>query len=479
MQPLPCAVRFAVLSASESDIAGMVAPPRSPLLDTCNICCCGLIENPALLSTIGIHEFQLTSDVLVRVLEQEHACIILVRSFAMLVESRSVCLTCQSGRHRSAAVAAVLADWSSRLLGPTLLRQSFAMHSDGALAAALGTCADFVTTAGHCQDSGDSRTVLLNGRVTELHPTSSISEMMLKQISTNPWAYFAEIDAIPIADRPRGIDLLPDFRLDTSRARLASTWQQCCHIAASTAGSFRHMALQAGLPHQSTAACCQSWPAPAHQPPRPPAPPRPKALGPSTTHHPLPTPLQAPLHRQHMPNARPPSPSRHRSRSHSKHVVPQLRPRQPHWPVRSRTRDRRRRHSADQIAHSDEARCGNVSGALLAKHLPDADTDEVLRLLRGRYQSYTDDLSHMSRDRIEAAFCSDHAADIMTLGLVPQCLQESFMVCLGQAPAGSDRHDDLVWLIRRQWGSLTGDKRHIESPSSWFRAAFAKFKTSS
>ena len=405
---------------------------------------------------------------------------ILVRSFAMLVESRSVCLTCQSGRHRSAAVAAVLADWSSRLLGPTLLRHSFTMHGDGALAAALDDCAGFVRSAGECRDSDDHHEALLNGRVTQLHPTVSVSAMMLKQISTNPWAYFAEIDAIPFADRPRGIDLLPDFRLESSRARLASSWQQCCHIAAITAGSFRHMALQAGMPHQSTASLCQSWPAPSHHPPRPPAPPRPKALSPSIPPHPLPTPLQASSHRQHRASARPLETSRHRSRSHSRHAVPQSPPRQPHnWPVRSRTRDRRRRHPADQTTDSDNAYRGNASGALHARSLPGAETADVLRLLMGHYQAYSNDLSQMSHDEIEAVFCSDHAADIMTLGLVPQDLQDLFMGCLRRAPANSDRRDDLVWLIRRQWGSLTGDRAHIATPANWFRAALEKFRPSS
>lgn len=481
MQPLPCAVPFAVLSASESQIADLVATPRSPLLDCCDTCCCGLIENPALLSTVGSNDFELTSDVLVRVLEQEQTCVILVRSFAMLVESRSVCLTCQSGRHRSGSVAAILADWSSRLLGPTFLQQSFTLRGKGALTAALEACADFVKSAGGCRDSHDHHTVLLNGRTTQLHPGASISEMMLKQISTNPWAYFAEIDAIPTADRPRGIDLFPDFRLDASRARLASSWQQCCRIAASTAGSFRHMALQACMPQQSTAALYQMWPCPSHHPPRPPAPPRSKAWGRSSSPHSLPTPLPASWHQHHMKRAQPLGTSRLRSRSHSIHSMRPSCSRQQHdRPVRSCSRGRRRRRSADHLTtDSDQhARRRNASGALPARSLSRAE-EQALRLLMGHYHTYSNDQSHTSRDQIEAVFCSDHATDIMTLGLVPQDLQDLFLGFLRQAPAGSDLHDDLVWLIRRQWGSLTGDKARIGTPSSWFRSALEKFKPSS
>ena len=481
MPPLPSAARFAVLSFSESEIGDFLAPSRDALFDQANVCCCGLIENPSLLSTAGIHDFALTDDVLVHVLEQEHACCILVRAFAMLVESRTLCLTCQSGRHRSGTIAAVLADWSSRLLGPTLLQQSFTMHGKTTLAAAIEDCTDFVKPASECQDSHPHRSVLLNGSQTQLPSTASFSETMIQLVTHNPWAYFAELDAVPMAARPRGIDVLPLLRLDAARDRLASSWHKCCRIAATTVGSFRHMALQACVWPSSP---MHSWPPPAHHPPRPPAPPRANTFCPTNSSHPLPAPRSAPLPdvRAELPQ---PRATPHRSSpSRSRTTMPLSSCTRHNLPARSRSRRRHRRPSADRGARSGRHRSlSNAVGALPMSRTRSRSRAAITALesLQGHYRAYSKDRSHLSRDELDAMFCSDHASEVMTLGDVSIDLQALFMSLLRRAPDNSERKDDLVWLLRRQWGSLTGDRahRHIANPSGWFRAALAKFKNAS
>lgn len=475
MTPLPPAARFAVLSFPDADIEHFVDTSASTFVDQATICCCNLLENPALLSNVAaLQDFALTEGTVAQVLEQEHACALLVRSFELLVETRLLCLTCQSGKHRSGTIAAVLADWSSRLLGPTIVRHSYAVQDRSGWASVVHNAKHFVLPA-PCSGQHNFCPVLINGKLSQ-HSTAdseSFSHEMMQIVAEDPWSYFADVDALQVKDLPRGLDLLPALRLDTARDRLASSWQKCCRTAAITSGSFRHMALQLrrSFPGPMRYLAVAS---PAHPcPPRPPAPPR----ATHTAQHSLLTPLPQPMASAVEPTVkqRMAAPQRVACEMAQPVVASADAPsRQHHGHLRSRCRShgrRRRRRTSPSPGRSMPRRRGRSPSPHRGRAPPSLDD------LLADFQAHVAASPCLSRTVQDATFCAKRAQDIMAVVHVPHDVQDTFADLLSQAPGDSEEHSDLVWLIQRLWTTLhdADDPAPVLRPTAWLRNSLSKF----
>lgn len=458
-EQLPAA-RFCVLSWAANDDISQYYPDAQPPPITPTVCHCGHIDNPVLLCrrTQPGHSFSVTDESIALVLRQQPACEFLLHCFTRLVDSRQLCLTCESGKHVSASMAAVLADWCSRLLGPTLLMHWCSIPpSADAKRQAISNSIEFANSFDGVP--GEGATPLVNGEPAATMATATYAEHMRCLIRNNPIAYFGEPSALPPQFLPKGLKLLPTFESQSERDRLLSTWQRCLTTAAKTCGSFRHIGLH-DIEHQlkrqkesdSAVPKRQSATALHARPPTPPTPPAARSLGPRVAPVQLPsvvvlTPLPTPVHPSIRLGFSEPA-VRHEQHGQSAYDAVSSRSHRSHRSSSRQSRHRRRSRSRVRGQRTVASTC-------------------------------TDSCDQRGGQADIAKFCLDNCSDIMTRCGVPPDVQTTFHQLLrgDDCQRGTARHDDLIWLIQRQWQNLNCDGKRpaITHVPSWFKAALSKY----
>ena len=222
--------------------------------------CCDHIETPSFLMRV----ISPGSDVcLAHILEDQSSRGCIIACFDSLAQHGFAVPTCFAGTHRSSGIAEVVADWASRLLGPTLLKHSYTCPDPTSLQAAVSSIRGFV--------QGSGRTCM---------PTASLTQLLLMGEQLDPASLpLTSISAQQTPDRydarsgvPRGMALVAD---GPGLLQLREAWDFCLNTAAKTPGSlFRCVLASRDAQHIAP----RPLPSPRiPQPPTPPLPPRQRA----------------------------------------------------------------------------------------------------------------------------------------------------------------------------------------------------------
>lgn len=213
--------------------------------------CCDHIETPSFLMKI----ISPGSDVcLAHILEDPSSRGCIIACFDSLAQHGFAVPTCAAGTHRSSGIAEVVADWASRLLGPTLLTHSYSFPDDTSLQDTVSSVCGFV------RESGPIATLpkpLLMGQ--PLDPATL--PLPCSSAERAPDHY----DARSVI--PKGLGLLAE---GLGLSQLRQAWEFCQNTAANTPGSlFRCVLASLDSDHAAPR------PLPSPGVPQPPMPPQP------------------------------------------------------------------------------------------------------------------------------------------------------------------------------------------------------------
>lgn len=204
------------------------------------------------------------SDVsLAHILENPSSRGCIIACFDSLAQNGLSVPTCSTGTHRAGGIAEVVADWASRLLGPTMLKHSYDHPDATSLNEAVSSVRNFISPY---QDAWMPTTVatlpLLMGG--PMDPAS------IPQLSSFVQTHLDHYDA-RCCGSPKGLNLLTRGAGSTP---LNEAWNLCLTTAADTPGSLYRFVLTA---RASKAAVPRPLPPPrVPMPPRPPLPPEPR-----------------------------------------------------------------------------------------------------------------------------------------------------------------------------------------------------------